>query len=373
MAISIREVKTKSDLKAFINLPLKIYRNYPLWVPPIWNDEKKLYNKKNNPVLAHSDYVMYLVYDENDVIGRNIAYIDFNYNSYYKSKTGFFGSFECADNYSAAYALIEKAETILREKGMVKILGPVNPVAENWGFLVKGFHSSPVFMAPYNPFYYNDFFTKAGYGKAKDLLAYEANSRTGYNMPQRFVDFSDKLLSRHPNLTVRKLNRKELLKDGEEIWKITNISLRNNWGYVPLNRDEFLDMFKKLKVIVDPDAVWLVEDEGKMIGYALGFPDVNIIIKQIKGRLFPFGFLKMIFGAKHLKDYRLFGLAVLPQYHNRAMDVLLYLNLYTALKPKITRLEANYILEDNPNIRNALEKLDLKHIKTYRVYEKKLK
>jgi len=372
MNVKIKEVKTKTELKTFINLPRKIYRNDPLWVPPIWNDENKLYTEKHNPVLAHSDYTLYLAYDGKEIIGRNLAYIDHNYNSYYKSKTGFFGSFECMDSYSAAHSLIEKSETVLCGKGMAKVLGPVNPVAENWGFLLKGFHLSPVFMAPYNPPYYNDFFVKEGYSKAKDLLAYDADSRKGYNIPERFINFSKKLLARYPDLSVRKLDRKHLLKDAEAIWNISNISLRNNWGYVPLNRDEFLDMFKKLRIIVDTDAVWIVEDNGRMIGYALGFPDINIIIKNINGRLFPFGFAKMIINSRHLKDYRLFGLAVLPEYHNRAIDVLLYINLYTALKPKINRLEANYILEDNPNIRNALEKLNLTHIKTYRVYEKEL-
>ena len=131
-------------------------------------------------------------------------------------------------------------------------------------------------------------------------------------------------------------------------------------------------VFKRLKPIVDRDAVWFVEDEGRPVGYALGYPDINPLLKAIRGRLLPLGFIRLLKGLKKLQEYRLFGLAVLPGYHGQGLDVLLYMSLFEALSPKIMRLEANYILEDNAKIRNALEKLKLEQVKTYRVYEKPL-
>jgi GNAT superfamily N-acetyltransferase len=139
---------------------------------------------------------------------------------------------------------------------------------------------------------------------------------------------------------------------------------------VPLNSDEFQDMFRKLKPIADPQAIWLVEDRGKPVGFALGFPDLNVVLRRTGGRLFPFGFLHLLLGLRKVRDYRLFGLAVLPEYHGRGLDVLLSMELFRALAPRIRRLEANYILEDNLKIRNALEKLGLDLVKCYRVYEK---
>jgi ribosomal protein S18 acetylase RimI-like enzyme len=108
------------------------------------------------------------------------------------------------------------------------------------------------------------------------------------------------------------------------------------------------------------------------VGYALGFPDLNILLRRIRGRLLPFGFLTLLSGARRLRDYRLFGLAVLPAYHGMGLDVLLYVSLFEALQPRGVHLEANYILEDNARIRNALEKLELTRTKVYRVYEKRL-
>ncbi len=109
------------------------------------------------------------------------------------------------------------------------------------------------------------------------------------------------------------------------------MAIADNWGYVPLERTELVDMIRRLRPIADPDAVWFVEDKGVPVAYALGFPDLNVIIRRIGGHLLPFGFLHVLLGAKKVKDYRLFGLAVMPAWHGRGLDVLLYLHLYRAL------------------------------------------
>jgi len=132
------------------------------------------------------------------------------------------------------------------------------------------------------------------------------------------------------------------------------------------------DMLKKLKLIVDPDAVLMVEDSGRPVGYCLGFPDINILLGRIRGRLLPFGWARLLCGVKKLRDYRLFGLAVHPDWHGKALDALMYIHLQQSLAAKKVRMEANYILEDNLHIKNALERLGMQHINTYRIYEKPL-
>ncbi|MBN1836781.1 MAG: GNAT family N-acetyltransferase [Spirochaetales bacterium] len=141
---------------------------------------------------------------------------------------------------------------------------------------------------------------------------------------------------------------------------------------MPLEPDELTSMFRKLKPIADPDAIWFVEDAGEPVGYCLGFPDLNQILRRIRGRLLPFGFVTLLTGVRKIRDFRLFGLAVMPRYQGMGLDVLLYMSLFEALAPRGVRLEANYILEDNPRIRNALIKLGLEQTIVYRVYEKSL-
>jgi len=370
--MNIVPVTNRKTMKAFVNFPRGLYRNNPYWVPPMWGEERHAYDGKTNVMLRDNNYLLLLVYEKETLLGRSIIYIDAEFNRYYKAATGFFGAFECIENQQAANLLLSASTKWLKERGMTAMRGPIHPIAESWGFLLKGYESKPVLMASYNPPYYHDLMESFGLNKIKDLLAYEADISAGYQVPERIGRFTQQLLERHPEFSVRRIDRKNLMTDAEHIWKITNIALSDNWGYVPVDEFVMKDLVRRLKVILDADAIWFVQDKGVPVGYALGFPDPNLIIHAIKGKLFPTGFLHLLLGKKHIRRYRLFGLGVLPQYHGLGLDVLLYKNLYDALIKKEFLLEANYILEDNWKIRNALEKLNLVRTKEYRVYEMSL-
>jgi ribosomal protein S18 acetylase RimI-like enzyme len=369
---SLREAKGRSDLRAFVSLPRRLYAEDPFWAPPLWAEERTAYSASRNAILARSDFTLLLAERDGKVVGRSLVYVDRRFNAHYGSRIGFFGAFECDRDIETARLLDRQACRWLSERGMERIRGPIHPVSECWGFLRDGFDAVPVFLTPYNPPYYNDFLEGLGYGKAKDLLAYEASAPGGYSLPDRFEGFRKRFFANHPDYRFRRLEKRTLLRDAEAIWRITDTALRDNWGYVPVEESEFRDMVGRLKPIVDPDAVWFIDHGSRTVGYALGFPDLNVILREIGGRLFPFGFLRLLTGIRKVRRYRLFGLAVLPEYHNRGLDALLYAQIHRSLAPKGVILEANYILEDNLAIRNALEKLGMRHVKTYRVYEKSL-
>ena len=251
--------------------------------------------------------------DDGTPIGRIIAYVDHTFNTFYKTNMGFFGAFECIDD-DVGRLLVQGAEQWLLSRGMDSVRGPIHPVAENWGFVYKGYESPPVYLSPWSPPYYHRFFTGNGYGKAKDLLVYEADLENGYQLPERFDNLYGVFEKRYPNIYIRRLDMRHIKKDARSIWEISNIALKDNWGFVPLDLDVMEDMLRKLRLIVDPDAVWIVEDSGRAVGFCLGFPDINVILKRTGGRLFPFGWASLLFGAKKLRDYRLFGLAVHPDW-----------------------------------------------------------
>jgi hypothetical protein len=372
LLVEVTEVLGRKELMEFIRFPEKLYRDDPLWVPPLWIDEKKAYNPESNPILKHSEYTLLALHDGKRMLGRCIPYIDGKFNGYYKSNTGFFGAFECVDDAHAANTLIEATERWLMERGVDRVRGPVNPIAEYWGFLLRGDGRAPVFMTPHTPEYYITAFEERGYQKVMDLIAFDANADGGYLIPERTRRFLHILTKKKPEITVRRIRKRRLIEDAEHIWRLSNLCYADNWGYVPVDRNVMLDMVKRLKLILDPDAIWFVEDHGNPVGYCLGFPDLNVILKKINGRLLPTGFITLLTGRKNLKDYRLFGLAIHPDYHNMGLDVLLYVSLFDALKPRNIRLEANYILEDNLNIRNALEKLDMRETRSYRILEKEI-
>ncbi|MBN2551724.1 MAG: hypothetical protein JXB06_03090 [Spirochaetales bacterium] len=371
MNVAVEEVEDKRSLREFIRLPERLYRNDPLWSPPIWLEERRTFTA-GNPLLAHSDYALFLARSDGGAEGRILAYIDHKFNDFYGARIGMFGSFETANRIEVAEALLSGAGRWLAARGMESIRGPLNPVAECWGSLYRGFDRPATFMMPYNPPYYNACLQELGFEKVKDLFAFEGDAGQGYRMPERFIRFREKLLARRPQIHVRRIDMRHLDREAESIWRISNQAIRGNWGWVPYDREELNATLRQLKPIVDPDAIWIVEDAGRTVGFCLGFPDINIILRRIGGRLFPFGFIALLAGRRRLREYRLFGLAVLPEYHSLGLDVLLYMSLFEALAPRGVRMEASYVLEDNSSMINALLKLGLKQTKTYRIYEKAL-
>jgi len=371
-SITVRNVTDKMALDEFIRFPLKLYGDDPQWVPPLWMAERTAYSPGHNAVLDRSEHILLAAYKDNTIVGRVVVYIDPRFNAHFACRTGFFGSFESIDDGKVSAALLSSAESWLATQGMDRVRGPINPVAECWGFLVDGFQHPPVYLSPHNPPYYDRLMREAGYLCAKDLLSYEADAARGYSIPERFKRFEAILRARRPSISTRSIDPRNLERDAEYIRTILNEGVDGNWGFVPVERDEMAGVVRDLKPILDPAAVWFVEDSGVPVACCLGFPDINIIIKKIGGRLLPFGIFHLLFSAKHLRDYRLWGLAVKPAYQGLGLDVLLYLRLFQSLAYRNIRLEANYILDDNLRIRNALEKLGMSPIKTYRVYEKGL-
>ena len=373
--IVIRPVSSRRDRKAFLNLPFRLYSKDPLWAPQIRLFERHELHTGTNPVLKRSPHGIYLAEDNRGKTrGRIIAYEDPRYNAHHGTRLGFFGSFE-ADSPGAAAALFAAADLWFAGRGLRGVLGPIDPIAECWGFVTDGFDRPPVFLSPHNPRSYPKWTEMAGYDKAKDLLVYEMDSRKGYQLPERYRKYENKFLESHPGFSARPINMKDFDAEVERIVDITNRSVDGNWGFVPVEDDERDALAGKLKYIVDPDALWFIEDDGHPVACTMGFPDLNIPIRASGGRLFPLGWYHLIRAKRKLIDYRLWSLAVLPEYHGMGLDALLYITLYRslALRTRGIRLEANYVLEDNPRIVIALEKLGLKRMKTYRVFEKTLK
>jgi ribosomal protein S18 acetylase RimI-like enzyme len=367
--IRILPVSGSRDMKQFVTLPARLYRGTP-WVPPIWADERRGYSAESNPVLENSDFTLLLAWRDGAPAGRILAYVDRSWNEHFSADDGLFGALDAVDDPAVYRALLDAAAAFLAARGARRMLGPIHPVAEFWGTLVRGFDTPPVFLTPWNPPAADGLIREAGFDKEMDLLAYQADVPGGYRLPDRYRDFYRRFLARRPAFTLRSLDMSRFLEDAGHIWRITDLSLINNWGYVPVPRDVFLDMVRRLKLIVDPEAICFVEKDGVPVGYALGYPDINIILKAIRGRLFPLGWLILLHRRRRLKHYRLFGLGVLREFHGMGLDALMYVHLAKSMERRGIRLEANWILENNLPMNNALVRLGLKVIKRYRLYSR---
>ena len=365
----IQPVQTKRELKAFLDLSYHLHQYDPNWVAPLRAELRAQFNPKKNPFLDHCDYQLFLLQDNGKAIGRIAAFIDFVANDYWKEPVGLFGYFECPPDPAAANLLLDSARQWLQRKGMKTMRGPWSFVSQEWGAVVEGFEPQPVIMAPFNPPYHVDHYNTYGMQKAKDLLVYVIDAHDGYQIPKRILKLTD-IVAERLGIHTRPLDMKHFDRDVEIFLELSNISLSTNWGYAPVTPAEAAAMAQDLKTILHEKAVIFAEDaNGHAIGFGVALPDINQILKRINGRLLPFGWLKLLTGLPKLTHYRMFALGVIPEYHGKAIDSLIYRALYESVFSPDLRMEINYVLEDNGPMNNAILKLGAKPLRKYRIFE----
>jgi len=370
--VKIIPVTTKSDLERFIKLPYQFYKNDPVWVPPLLDEQRSQYNPKRNPTLDHLKYQLFLLENEGKLIGRIAAFIDLLALETWIEPIGLFGYYECIEDNVASKMLLDAAAGWLRTENMKQMRGPWSFVSQEWGLVIEGFTPSPTLMAPYNPPYYADHLSRYNLQKVKDLLVYYISGAEGYKIPDRIMTQTDHVAARY-RVKVRQVNMKHYKAEVNTVMEISNKSLAGNWGYTTVTQDEVRAIARDLKQIIQPKGVLFAEDaDGHAIGFAIALPNANILLKGLKGRLFPFGWIKLLRGLPRLTNYRLFALGVLPKYHGKGIDSLIYRALCESLNTPDIWMEINYVLEDNYPMNNAIHKLNAKPLRRYRIYQKEI-
>jgi hypothetical protein len=377
--LRIKPVESKSDWDAFIDLPFQLYKNDPVWVPPLRIAVRDLLDVNKNPFFRHAQMLPLLAYQGDRCVGRIVAVVDDAHNKFHQEKTGFFGFFECINDQAVADALLEEAAKWLKSKGMAIVRGPMNPSTNHeCGLLVDGFQDPPSVMMTYNPPYYATLLEKWGMAKSKDLFAYDIDSRK--------VKFSDKLLAQSERLkkrgqvTFRPVNMSKFEEEVDMILEIYNDAWESNWGFVPMEPEEFRHMAKDMKMIVDPELLLIAEVRGEPAGFALTLPDVNQAFHKIKdGKLLPTGIFKLLWNLKGpgrkgtINRCRVLTLGIKKAYRNFAIGPLLYTEYFKrgpALGYPVG--EASWILEDNLAMNKALEHMCGERTKVYRIYDRAL-
>jgi GNAT superfamily N-acetyltransferase len=368
--MQVHPVTTPSDLNNFIELPYRLYRDDPLWVPPLKSEQRGQYNRRKNRMLDHCDYRLFILENDGQVIGRISAFLDRLALEHWKRSIGLFGSYECINDLKASSLLLDAAQNWLIEQGMKAMRGPWSFASQEWGVVCEGYEPAPVILAPYNPPWYNTQLAAFGLEKVKDLLVYYIDAREGYQIDTRYLTLTE-LVKKKYHITTRPVDMKNLERDVVTIVDLANQSLSDNWGFYPVTENEGRAMARDLKQIVNPKAIVIAEDDrGRPIGFGMSLPDVNLILKDLHGSLLPIGWLKLLIGLPKITQYRMWALGVIPEYQGRAIDTLIYKATYDALYSEHIRLEINYVLEDNDRMNNALMKLGAKPLRRYRVYEK---
>lgn len=372
--ITIQKADNPKLLREFIMLPHRLYQHDPYYVPELISSVKTLLDKKKHPFHKHSKVDYFLAYKEYKTVGRIAVIRNNNHNNYNQCCDAFFGFFDTENDLNIAQGLINKAEEWAKQEGLTCLIGPVNfSTNESCGLLVEGYDRPPSIMMPYNDKYYEQLLTSCGFIKKTDLYAYLAESE---NISEKSLSLSSLIEQRlkQKGITIRPINHKKFNNEILQIKEIYNKAWNRNFGFVPMTDEEFQHMAADLKMIYDPDLCFIAEHEGKMIGFALALPDFNLALQKLRnGQLFPFGIFKLLYYKQKINFLRVLTLGVIEGYRKLGVETCFYARIITEGRKKgYHKAEASWVLEGNILMNQALQKLNCKIYKKYRIYEKTL-
>ncbi len=363
----VETVRSPRDQKEFVELPFRLYRDDPNWVPPLRRDVNELIDPAKHPFHEHGTVQLFVARRRGVVVGRIAAIHNDLHLDTHGERVGFFGLFETINDEKVSRALFDAASRWLALRGMETMRGPASfSLNEEAGLLVNGFDGPPMVMMTYNPEWYAKLVESYGFSKAKDLIAYYLP----YQSPvERLARIAEKLKARY-NVTVRSLDKKNFWRDVALVRKVYNEAWETNWGHIPMTEAELDYMARQLKPIVEPRLVVFAEVDGEVAGFGLALPDFNVALKQMNGSLFPFGWVKALWYSRRIKTTRVITLGVLDKFRRSGIAELIELELMiNAQKLGITGAEFSWILEDNILMRAGIEKMGATAYRTYRLYD----
>jgi GNAT superfamily N-acetyltransferase len=368
--VNVTPVRGWLDRRAFMQFAWKLYAHDPFWVPPLRGEFKRLVGWKKHPFQKIAEIETFVARRDGEVVGRIAAIVNHEHNRHFKEQRGFFGFFECINDKQVAGALFDTARSWLSERGIHNMRGPCNPSLNyEIGTLIDGFDDHPTFMMTYNPKYYGELIESYGFAKTHDFYAYLGIKSALSHQLDRVGPLIEGV-HRTFNLKTRPLDKKNFLEDVRMFLDIYNKSCLHVWGFVPITPDELEHMARDMRYVIVPELTCVAEVDGKPVGAVFGLPDYNPRIKAIDGRLFPFGFLKLLSKTNDIPRIRLISTNVIPEYQKWGLGVVLLVNLIPkGIAMGMEEAEFSWVSEANTLARASLEKGGAQRTKTYRLYD----
>ena len=369
--IQVVEVESAAQLKQFINYPRKLYAGHPQYVMPLYAERREFFDKRANPFYRTAKTNLFLALRGGEVVGRIATCVSYRHNDFHNEATGFFGFFDTPDDFEIARSLLKVAMITLKKEGMDRMRGPMNFTTNHEiGFLVEGFDHPPMVMMTYNFPYQPKLAEQFGLKKCMDLLGYKL---TKEQVPSERVRRVLEARAEKSRVRIRTVDMSRFDREVEMINEVYNAAWARNWGFVPLDRAEFDYIAKGLKQVIDPHIVCIAEHEGRPIGFCLALPDINVVLKRLNGRLFPFGILKLLWLTKirrSIDSARLVIFGVIPEFQKQAVELMLYSETFRrGVERGYQWAELSWTLETNHLMRRASEQMQAVPYKRYRIME----
>lgn len=364
-------VQSAKDLDRFIRYVYRRYEHEPNWVPPLPSDERARLTPGKNPYFEHAEAALFLAVEGRRVVGRVAATIDRNHDAFHGERQAAFGFFE-AESPEGTAALLEAAEAWGRAKGAEVFRGPMSfTTNDECGLMVEGFDYRPMLLMPWNAREYGGWIEAAGLRKAKDLYSWRGPIP---ERPQPAFARIASLARRRERVQVRPLDMKSFDEELARVKTVYNAAWERNWGFVPMTDAEIDHMAKQLKPAVVADLVRFAEVDGAPVAFGMIIPDVNEALAKVRGRLFPFGLLKLLWALPRIRNGRFLALGVVRDYQKKGLGALLIEEMMRATRARGYRMcEVGWTLEDNHSINELIVASGCTRTAVYRIYEKGLR
>jgi GNAT superfamily N-acetyltransferase len=371
----VTAVSGARDLKRFIDLPFRLHANHPLWVPPLKLERRLFLNRRLNAFFSHGEAEYFLARRDGQVVGRVSAQVNDAFNDHQKKRWGWFGFLELEDDEDVANALLDAAQRWLRERACERMVGPADfSMNDESGVLIEGFGLHPMIRQPWHPPYYRHLLERAGMTKAIDLLMWNLEVSDRANVLPIIFELAEKAESEH-GIRVRPMRRRQLRKDLDAFAEVYNSAWSNNWDFVPFSKRDLDAYAQELHLVFDKHWFMIAErmDTGEVVGMAITIPDINQVLRKMKGRLLPLGWWHFLRKSATIDRLRVGFLGVKPEYQHAGVAAKLYVEHFNAaaVRPQ-TGGEMGWILETNEPMNRAMQAMGGRVVKRYRVYERLL-
>ena len=353
-----------------MDLPFRLHRNDPAWVPPL---RLSVYDRisPKHPANATQRTQLWMAYEDGRPAGRIGACIDTTFDELHGEHWCWVGFYESVDSQAVASSLFDVALAWARAQGATTCVGPASfTLNDDCGLLVENFDDPTVFLTTYNPPYYERLWTEAGWAPEMDLWGWRLERPTA-ELSERQTRVLARL-SERTGVKIRSANMRDFDAEVARLFEVYNSAWVQNWGFSPMSQAEVSHLAKQVKPVVDPNLVLVAETTaGEAVGVAIVLPDVNeAMIKVRSGRLAPTGWYHLLRGRKRPTRARVFALGIKPDQQVRALGPLLYNEILQRLRamPSIEMCEASWILANNDRMNATIEAIGGTRYRTWRMY-----
>lgn len=365
--------KDSKKVKDFLMFEFEIYKGDVDWVPQLKGDTIKMLHGKGNPLFANGDQRFFMICEDNKTVGRVLVGIDEELNRVRGFKQGYFSMFECIDDFEVCKMMLDAANDWLVDKGIDTVIGPLSPSNgdDRKGFVVMG-RGQPVMLNAYTKVYYPALVEKYGFIKNDDHFAYmiDPNDFT-VARHERVLDYAMK----RGGYRIDRFNPKDIEGEAKDVKYILDNSFPDDWDYlVPPSLQGVRDEFKSLRPLYDGHYCFIVRKGDEPVGFMVGLPDYNQVLKRMKGNVLPLGWAKFLIYKRKINGMRAMIQMVVTKYHKKGINHIMFYKTYTDAKETgITNIEISCIDENNSASRISVEKAGATHYRTYRTYKYDLK